>query len=549
MGTNGHAVTDSLGLIQVSKSDNEASSLKTSMLSLMKASVSSIVISCLTSSMFVLIIASTQKWLNVPDVLAHAQLLPWLPLAVVVYVAGVTCRGYRLKSLVKSESILTVVDATNIVAIGYAANNILPARAGEFLKVGVLSNRTGLPLAQCLAIGLLERIFDGIAIVSIYVIAGVLLPKAGWLVLAHWWACCLLVVSFVCLLLLLQNRNLLFTLASWLCCWLPLSWQAATVRWADEADRALRALRQGRRFARLVMLSLVVWGCEALFFTSLLPCFGLIPNVAQAAMTMAFTNLGIMLPAAPGYVGSYHFFVVTSVNALVSTPGTTGSNCPVALSYAILVHLTYYILTTAWGGCVLLLSGTKAYANMAAIHRASHLEQVPIESRAGRGASPNIVSESETSFSEVSLFWRQLCASFFPADVLQLTEEKLSTVGKDVTLFVMKALCSLPLGLWILLNIGMSGFRCAIVLRHFRRFEKLPSAKRQEITQEWAFDSHYLMRQLFRPVRSLVLFAFFEHPIVKDQLLRDKSETTSAVEPTEMQPISGVSEKTLVENL
>lgn len=101
---------------------------------------------------------------SVRDSLRNAKLLPWVLLAAAAYLAGQLVRGQRLRVLVRRESKLSLATATNIVVIGYASNNVFPARLGELVRVGVLAERTGVPLAQSLAITFIERILDGLAI-------------------------------------------------------------------------------------------------------------------------------------------------------------------------------------------------------------------------------------------------------------------------------------------------------------------------------------------------------------------------------------------------
>ena len=63
-----------------------------------------------------------------------ADYLPWVPLALLAYVIGMLLRGGRLAVLVERDSVLGTIDASNIVAIGYAVNNLLPARLGELAR-------------------------------------------------------------------------------------------------------------------------------------------------------------------------------------------------------------------------------------------------------------------------------------------------------------------------------------------------------------------------------------------------------------------------------
>lgn len=91
-----------------------------------------IVFAGLFVSMLLLVMTSrTIKWDNVSQAFATAIWLPWVPLAVATYMVGMLLRGLRLQPLVGGEATVTTATASNIIAVGYAVNNILPAQTGR----------------------------------------------------------------------------------------------------------------------------------------------------------------------------------------------------------------------------------------------------------------------------------------------------------------------------------------------------------------------------------------------------------------------------------
>ena len=52
--------------------------------------------------------------------------------------------------------------------IGFAANNVLPAHLGEFVRVFVVNRKFGLPATTVLSTVVLERIFDVLAILALF---------------------------------------------------------------------------------------------------------------------------------------------------------------------------------------------------------------------------------------------------------------------------------------------------------------------------------------------------------------------------------------------
>ena len=80
------------------------------------------------------------------------------------------------------------------------------------------------------------------------------------------------------------------------------------------------------------------------------PAFGYELNYLNAIFVMSLTNLGILIPSSPGYIGPFHFFCMQGLLVL-------GVDKAGALSYASLVHLAFYIPNTVWGILILLWYG------------------------------------------------------------------------------------------------------------------------------------------------------------------------------------------------
>ena len=97
------------------------------------------------------VVSATLVWLaaqrvdlaQVRSALVALRWWPWVPLAVSSYLLGHLVRGYRCSRLLAGQANLGTFAASNVVIAGYASNNVLPARLGEFVRAGILSARTG----------------------------------------------------------------------------------------------------------------------------------------------------------------------------------------------------------------------------------------------------------------------------------------------------------------------------------------------------------------------------------------------------------------------
>ena len=67
----------------------------------------------------------------------------------------------------------------------------------------------------------------------------------------------------------------------------------------------------------------------------------------------------------------------------------------------------------------------------------------------------------------------------------------------------------------LLLTGGLAVFRVATRLRFVRSYCSLPLGKRRRWTEQWAYGSTSLARQLFRAIRATALVAYYELPEVR----------------------------------
>jgi uncharacterized membrane protein YbhN (UPF0104 family) len=97
----------------------------------------------------------------------------------------------------------------------------------------------------------------------------------------------------------------------------------------------------------IVGTSLLAWLCEAAAYYALMQGFGLpldpFEMIGAAIFTLCLINLGILLPAAPGYVGTYESF------GKLALVGGFAVQEELALGVVVLSHGLAYALITGLG--------------------------------------------------------------------------------------------------------------------------------------------------------------------------------------------------------
>lgn len=236
-----------------------------------------------------------------------------------------------------------------VLMAGFAANNLLPARIGEFVRAYLLGRTEGVNPSLALATIVVERVCDGLTLIALMAMTllcfpiPVADPKLQTVELAA--AIIFGLATLALLALLFFPRPILAVVRV---CLRPVPERLAgrVTGLLDAFIAGLDALRRPAAVARIAGLSLLVWLCEGGAFACVLLAFplGLARGewVAATAFLLVFVNLGIMIPAAPGYIGTYQFFATLALGAFAVAEAP-------ALALSLVAHALQYTLVTGVG--------------------------------------------------------------------------------------------------------------------------------------------------------------------------------------------------------
>ncbi len=434
---------------------------------------------------------------------ADAHVWPWLPIGIGSYLLGHVVRGLRCRLLVRREAAIPLITASNIVVVGYASNNVLPARLGELVRAGMLAERTGMPVTQSLAVTVMERVLDGLAILCLLVLGTLGGNTPGWVHRVVQVALGVFGVATLGVISAAYSSSTVLAIASRLGSKLGPRVHDRLVSLASNVVNAAACLRAPRDAAMLVFYSLLVWSLEAGLFAALLPIFGLGLNVVTAVVAMSLTNLGLLVPSSPGFIGPFHYFCSRALMA-------RGVDESTAVAYATLVHLAFYVPVTIWGAAAMLWYGVEVGSTAAiardarAAGKLTMVHGVPVIELAPVQGPP---SEPPVSAFTVGLVEAIVGSASHPVAVTYAAG------------FVDGQIAALPAKLRVMFGAGMTFFRFATRVRFLRGYCDVPLAARRAWTQRWAEGRIALVRQLFKPVRATALLAYYDHSDVKRELL------------------------------
>jgi glycosyltransferase 2 family protein len=258
--------------------------------------------------------------------------------AVVLTFVSYYLRALRWKYLlmpIKTISLRSLYPAT---IIGYMANNLLPARLGEFVRAYVLGQKEEIETSAVFATLVVDRLCDGFTVLLILLITffTVQLPPGmekvqhglvtgGYVTLTLY----LLVVVFLAIL----KKRTMWTLhlVSVLLKPFPERVAERVIPLLGSFISGLRLTAKPVELCAIFCLSLMIWAAAVWPVDLLLRSFGILLPITASMFIMVFLVFAVMVPASPGYVGTYHFACVTALKAF-------NIQSERALSVALVIH-------------------------------------------------------------------------------------------------------------------------------------------------------------------------------------------------------------------
>jgi uncharacterized protein (TIRG00374 family) len=294
---------------------------------------------------------------QVAEALADAS-LSWVLIALGFVSLAYLLKIYRWTVMLRSLGAEVRVGEAAVPFLGGVAfNNVLPFRAGDVIRVIAFQRFTGVPASGQIGTLALERLMDLFVLLALLFATvsfwQVRLLDAG-LLAGLQLAAAALAVAVLLFIAAPHTLRLVVT-------WAERRWPklhrfgGALLRLSD----AVATLSQPTFLFRILLLSLAAWLAEGGVYYAVGQALGVAATPHAALLALSIATLATLIPSAPGYVGTFHYFAARVVAA-------TGGSPVGAAAFAILVHGLLWLSTTASGFLALAISGTRTRPMVAA---------------------------------------------------------------------------------------------------------------------------------------------------------------------------------------
>jgi uncharacterized protein (TIRG00374 family) len=311
----------------------------------MRSRVRTIVVVSVAVALVALFLYNVDLW-GVLAAIAAAR-PEWLALSLATMFLNLSIRALRWKYLLEPLAPTTFASAFRATAVGFAANAVLPARAGEVIRPYFLARQAPtdqqgrMTATGAFATIILERLLDVVTVLLMLAslvfvfgkdLAGV--NPTGFAVVEWAGASAALVSTsaLVVLFVLAGDPERLGRTMARLEQVLPSRLAGLLAAVAEKFARGLGAIRRPGRLLAALAWSLPLWLCIALGIWSMAMAFGFAIPFTGSFLMIALLTLGVAVPT-PGAVGGFHEAFRVGATMFYGAPDAA------AVGAAIVLHL------------------------------------------------------------------------------------------------------------------------------------------------------------------------------------------------------------------
>jgi len=288
-------------------------------------------------------------------------------------VLGFTLAGYTLRCVRWSQMMprgarslrAHFIVCARVLMTSLAANNILPLRIGDVMRIFTYSDDLGSSPSVILSTVILEKLLDIFVLVLIFVSTVGSIATARLRLIAN----ISLAVSAIGLFVLLIGARSLQAPIQRLFARLPTNSKFAKIEhWITLALDATGRLGVAGSLL-LLFQTVIIWGCEGMIFASALHLLGLQVDRIAPWLAVSFANLSYLIPSSPGAIGPFELAVKTSL-------ANHGASLSQAAVFGLAIHAWMLISITGAGGVIFLIHRLRIHNHKPLLEE---IEDLPVQ--------------------------------------------------------------------------------------------------------------------------------------------------------------------------
>ncbi|HOC60070.1 MAG TPA: lysylphosphatidylglycerol synthase transmembrane domain-containing protein [Smithellaceae bacterium] len=240
-------------------------------------------------------------------------------------------RSYRWGVILEPMEKIKQIPLFSVTSVGFLAIIAIPARIGELARPYLIAQKSSIKMSSALGTIIVERVLDSLAVLTITIAVLILQDLPSWMIKSGILFFILTLIMIVCISGLVWRRETAVAIIERMLKLLP-SGLARKVRHAlDHFIDGFQVITDVKRLLYLFLLSTLVWLVDVAAIYALLLAFGMDLPLLASFVVMVILIAGIAIPAAPGFVGNWHYACILGLSLFSVAK-------PEAFSFALVYH-------------------------------------------------------------------------------------------------------------------------------------------------------------------------------------------------------------------
>lgn len=215
--------------------------------------------------------------------------------------------------------------------IGFMANQILPARIGEFVRAYCLGKKEKISKSLSFGTIVIERLWDALTLLFFLSIIFAIFPLPLLFKRINYIGAVIFISILILIIFLNFNKKGTLKFLKRCLFFLPEVTLDKLIKNLNMFIDGFKVLKKKRHLFLVTLISICIWLVEASFCFILTKSFNFSIPFYGVILLIILINVGVMIPASPGCVGTFEGFCILGLSFF-------GISKDPAFSFAIILH-------------------------------------------------------------------------------------------------------------------------------------------------------------------------------------------------------------------
>ncbi len=202
----------------------------------------------------------------------------------------------------------------SVTSVGFLAIIAFPARLGELARPYLITKKSQIGMSAAVGTILVERVFDCLTVLLIFLFALFFAPLPPWLIKSGMIFLGITLFILAVMAFMIVRREASLRALNSMFRRLPERYSLKLNYLFHQFIDGFQIMTDPGRLFQVISLSIVIWLMDVAAIYFMFLAFGFALPFAAPFVIMIVLMIGITIPAAPGFVGNWHFACILGLS-------------------------------------------------------------------------------------------------------------------------------------------------------------------------------------------------------------------------------------------